>query len=526
MKYSAIGLTIIAISLLSSCALKKQSTTNKYSDEPGNSRNLDPRQFISVYSIDDKDNKSLIWKYSKNSQNENDSNVVRKSNRRRRIIGTSNVVQIEFDKFRIAKQKYFKGNITIEGKIISKKGGENPVEVLPYTKIGERIETVGFANGSALEIASVYTNLLIESSKLINEIRQKEIEKLSKLNTYSQNLDLILTYIKYIRTSGEKAEKAFLSLTQLDHIRLRSIQEQLTNTKEEITEYFNTKSKGDSALMFRSNFNNEFLVLRDIDIPSTDQTRIRSIINNSISILEYLTRIEGTKIDQFLKNYPLNDLQNITKTKLLSDLQNNGHYEKLTDSIAFKAGEILYQNLNYATVNLLNEGGQEGDYLYLYVVLVKKEIRNEKVQVIKEFLPIGSYELKDTKWNIGVLDSFTLIHRLNEPSSDTTGVSPSNFKGSPGVSLLFTRRNDGDYDKNKFWNFLEPSIGVNVSYVDFSVDDDVEIGSGLVLGLFNNKILFTGGINLNNTGSGESNPFYFGIGFSFANLASKLLKDK
>ena len=57
------------------------------------------------------------------------------------------------------------------------------------------------------------------------------------------------------------------------------------------------------------------------------------------------------------------------------------------------------------------------------------------------------------------------------------------LKGTPGVSLLLTYRRDGS-DTNKLANFLEPSIGANVSYLDFSTDDDVEVGAGLVLGFF------------------------------------------
>jgi hypothetical protein len=71
--------------------------------------------------------------------------------------------------------------------------------------------------------------------------------------------------------------------------------------------------------------------------------------------------------------------------------------------------------------------------------------------------------------------------------------------------------------------WFEPSFGLNISYVDFSKQRDIEVGVGGVVGLFRNKVFFSSGINLNTPNKHNS---YFAIGFSFTSLATKLVEAK
>ena len=131
---------------------------------------------------------------------------------------------------------------------------------------------------------------------------------------------------------------------------------------------------------------------------------------------------------------------------------------------------------------------------------------------------------------------FALVKRVDESTVDQATVSPSNFKGSGGAVLMWTFNKedkgleittgnaDNNYEyiakrKNKVWNFIEPSFGLNVSYLDFSTEKDVEIGTGLQLGLFRNKIFFGYGINLHMISPKKQAPTYFYIGFSFAHIS-------
>ena len=94
-----------------------------------------------------------------------------------------------------------------------------------------------------------------------------------------------------------------------------------------------------------------------------------------------------------------------------------------------------------------------------------------------------------------------------------------------GINVIPERNSDHKVTrKNRFMNFFEPSFGLNVSYLDFSTEKDVEIGTGLQLGLFKNKIFFGYGVNLHMLSPKNQSPTYFYVGFSFARL-SDLFKD-
>lgn len=79
-----------------------------------------------------------------------------------------------------------------------------------------------------------------------------------------------------------------------------------------------------------------------------------------------------------------------------------------------------------------------------------------------------------------------------------------------------------EYGFLKFLHWLEPSFGINVSYLDFRTDRDFEFGAGPIMGLFQNRIFLTTGYNFNV--NGES-PFYMGIGFSFSNIYKRINKS-
>lgn len=578
-------------------------------------RNIDPRQYIKIFTINKLDKKELVWAYNRDDRN---------GNQVLKIVDASSNIQIEFDKSEIAKNPLFKGNISIEGKIVSSKGGEDPVEVYPYSRIGKETRKVGITSRPPNEIAKIFVNLLLEAldatnvdndfsvnsidietfntdlKSLINEINKlppnesyfqnlaksadisndalfSKLDRLIfKLNSFgfsserlpngvygarelkaiknaelSQELDdfsevitnffeqknnkkgkdlpekisqlnsrikIIIEYINYFKSSGEKAEDAFLSLIQLDHIALDNIESKLTNINNEINLFFNQQS---ANAVISSKNNGGFQIKNTNNISITND--IQSTYIDGIEEIKKLTRLRGSEIENLLFPFSIySDSEDLSRKYYDALLFQR---KDVIKSLATTASEIIYLNLDYATINLKKERGQEGDYLYIYAVLEQSSRRSngEKGEIVQKVLPMGSYELRKTGWQVNVADSFLLVNRIDEPNSEeNTDVSPSNFKGAPGVSLLLTHRRTND--KNTVVNFLEPSIGVNVSYMDFSRNDDVEIGAGIVIGLFNNKLFFSGGLNLNSTAQTESDPYYFGVGFSFANLAAKLLE--
>ncbi|KAA1242897.1 hypothetical protein [Aquimarina sp. RZ0] len=596
-----------------------------------NQVSLDPRQYVHVNEIRG-DKKIKIWKFQ-----HNDTLV----NQLRKLVDKRSKIQIEFNREQISENPNFKGNITIEGKIVSNSGGEDPVEVYPYSRIGEERTKIGITNRPPKEIATIFVNLILEcldTNETINEnaigdpnnvilLKQlnglidqfmefknntpeeinsifsneydsyygedynhvktkfknflekidnigiikikdfpitfslalkgkyfKDKDFLNDLNStrdrieaqskkeinedtnkvryqtklFNKRLKIILNYIDYFKSSGEQAEDAFLSTILLDHLALDQIEANLLSIYNKLQAYSNT---AESLIKVKSEY-------KKLDLFDIKLLQIEA--RNEIS---RLTNLEGTDIEELInyykrvKNKNTSSKKSRLKTNKLLDsiVTNNNNQQKpyvnntkedLINDLAFAASKIIYRDLNFATINLQKERAQEGDYLYLYLILEESKRRSssKNPETIQRVLPIGNFEIKNTNWQVKITDSFLLINRINEPS-DRENISPTNFKGAAGVSLLLTYRNNGKREKS-FINYLEPSFGVNVSYIDFNINDDVEVGSGITLGLFNNKIFFTGGINLNSTGNDEQNPFYWGIGFSFANLAGELLKDK
>ena len=135
-------------------------------------------------------------------------------------------------------------------------------------------------------------------------------------------------------------------------------------------------------------------------------------------------------------------------------------------------------------------------------------------------LATARFIVKKTGWHLDGSESVMLIKRFNQ---DLVGndVSPSNFKPIAGASLLWTYYNDHRAEKwpGKFLRWLEPSFGINVSYVDFLSSETFEVGAGPIVGLWQNRLFLTAGYNFNVEGQ---SPFYMGIGFSFFNVVDKI----
>ncbi|MGH1384309.1 hypothetical protein [Kordia sp.] len=584
--------------------LKQDNNNNDNNTDDLRLSNLDPRQYIEIYEIKGK-KKIPIWSYQQDAMT---------VNQERKILDTKSKIKIEFLKEQIVQNLDFKGTISIEGKLVSRTGAEDPVEVLPYSRIGQEKTKIGITNRPPKEIATVFVNLIIEclkTNKKISETQitnskyespikrlkeyigelslditdeedyeyyapiffsidsdppdignKTELEKFkailkafekvdsniinnypaifidakkfkanepeidkknfmaglniflqrvlekaklekssdflifrSKIRDFNSSLKIILNYIDYFKKSGEEAEDAFLLTIKLDHIALDRIENNLKLISEDLTDY----------------------LLKNTDSVGKVDSRVEAKYIQATSEIQRLTQIQGTEIGELEQLGYLFD----NKAYSASDAKIK---KEAIDILSLAASKIIYRELDYATIDLQKERGQEGDFLYMYLVLEESERRSgSSSNIIQKILPIGTYELRNTEWEVKVADSFLLVHRINEPSPENdNSLSPSNFKGAAGISLLLTYRGDGEL-KNKFFNFLEPSFGINVSYLDFSTEDDIEVGAGLVLGLFNNKIFFTTGINLNRTGIGESRPMYWGVGFSFANLIDKLL---
>lgn len=136
--------------------------------------------------------------------------------------------------------------------------------------------------------------------------------------------------------------------------------------------------------------------------------------------------------------------------------------------------------------------------------------------------------------------SFLFLKRLNITPADTmpdangNTLSEVNFAPSPGVSYGLTFFKRGDDGGSKFLRALAPTIGMNVSFMNFkdpgfdlstmmftnTTGTDVQVGAGPIVSFFDNKLHFTHGWNLNV----DRKRRYWGIGFGFVEFAKELGK--
>ncbi|GAB2799547.1 hypothetical protein GCM10027275_51770 [Rhabdobacter roseus] len=359
------------------------------------------------------------------------------------------------------------------------------------------------------------------------------IEQYSKSLKYCKaKLGITLNYLNSFEESGIDAKKALLSLMNKDLINYETIKKSL--------EISNT-------LLSTINLN-----IQNQDTLATKFSENIDLINETMLNLDLVSRFKGSELEFILdrKDSQLIALKkNITLEKIDS-IRNEydveirekyynliiNYFPEISEELSKLAGREIYKKLVHANIDLGKSGAKNGEVLNLYVTW--KIDSKINVNQNPPRLSLGKYYLKDTGWKLEIADMFSLVKRINEPTStEDTLLSPSNFKGTGGAVLMWTfnsldrgiklvDRNGTEkiIRKNRFINFVEPSIGINISYLDFSTGKDVEIGTGIQAGLFRNKIYFGYGANLHLLRPRDQNPYYFFLGFSFTKL-SDFFKD-
>ncbi|MBV4359916.1 hypothetical protein [Pinibacter aurantiacus] len=336
----------------------------------------------------------------------------------------------------------------------------------------------------------------------------------------------VIDYVSSFELAGEDANKAFLSLINRDLVNFKFLKTTLASFQKRITEinlqpYQNDPHAVDSVLYLNQNLifeTSKFLA----DIAQFQGSILETTI---VGLPKYkLTRAEY---------YPTDSARQIYLKSFYDVIDKNR--DELALLLSKEAGKVIYKKLVYATIDLGKSGAKNGEVLNVYITWILDSKRDSIGNSPR--LPIGKYYLRETEIKMEVADMFALVKRVNESTVDQSKVSPSNFKGSGGAVLMWTyqkkdkgievtKNKNGEYEvsrKNRFLNFWEPSIGFNVSYLDFDTEKDVEIGTGLQLGLFRNKIFFGYGVNLHMISPSQA-PTYFYVGFSFAKL-SDLFKN-
>ncbi len=367
---------------------------------------------------------------------------------------------------------------------------------------------------------------------------------------YQNSFKQTLKYLEFFKHTGSHGKDAVFRIINQDTLsyehlidNIKRYQDTLSNTALDKSSNIDDLEKlkdvivdGRDDLMEFITTNNKIFYATIKSVPRIIYDTNRNGDTNYIERWKYVNETYIKTKEPIIKRHP--GFLSRKATAVAKYCKDNPR--EIIASIAKEIGRVIFSELDFATIDLAKNSVEPGDRLEIF--LISKRNGNEKPN------EIGKYRIANTGWQTSVSDMFALVERVDASfDKDSASISPSRFKGSGGVSFMFTYNKeykpaeikkiyiknsaksiiDSTYKatyKNKLFNFLEPSIGLNVSYLDFKKDRDVEIGTGIQLGLFRNKVFFGYGLNLHMLRPQDVSPSYFFLGFSFANLQT-LFKD-
>jgi len=188
---------------------------------------------------------------------------------------------------------------------------------------------------------------------------------------------------------------------------------------------------------------------------------------------------------------------------------------------ARRALDKLKNQLTTGYISLSNEKASDGAMVIIRVEARNMDGREAGIPALFE-VAIKQYGAK-----VHLTDSLMFIKRKGINGMNPQKLDAVNFAPAPGLNFGVTFFRRGQSPLDKLYRALAPSVGVNVSYLNFKDNPDeeeggdVQLGAGPMVGLFNNKIYLTYGWNFNVPDKRQ----YWGIGFSFIDTA-KFIKDK
>lgn len=206
------------------------------------------------------------------------------------------------------------------------------------------------------------------------------------------------------------------------------------------------------------------------------------------------------------------------RSPLESALHEAGQLFSLDPEMAALVIHEYTSRLRPAQIFLSKEDAKPGDILRIKMLHFPPDFESDGKTVKNAPLEqtIAEIHIDDFGWRTEVADSFLLVKAADKKIS--------NFTGAAGASLLWSPRPRPRFDAWYLTTIrsLRPSFGFNVSYLDFDEKKELEIGAGVVIGLFDNAIHVGRGWNLNYDGDDRS---YFFLGFSFGKIQEKLTGD-
>ncbi len=436
----------------------------KNSDSQKSLHTEDARKFINIYE------KNKKWQrliYTWDDTLEYPTNPYTQM---QKVVDPGSKIQIHFEIDSMVENNYgLRGDYSLIAML-----NTNPIEVSPYSEIGQNYTTLSTSSYSANEIA-----IRVVRTEDILEKLNTSIEKIDFLKEFNQsqtnviNFRIFKSYIDWADSLNNGTKRIFLSRLGIDN-----------------TLYDKT---------IRPNF-----------------LALDSLLEKDINSIDSLNQevFESTKyLIQLIKEKKDNEKEKLDSTV---------NVEKETELIkahSKQIAEALFSELHFATIDLAKVNAKPGDKLYIKLIRKGSQIKDSNKNGTNTnnglMYDVVTLYIRKTGFYGKISDSFLFINRIDQGGlANDTDASNSRFKASPGASFYL------QYGARKKGYALNPSFGINVSFLDFSQERDLELGVGAVLGLFDNTLSATFGYNLHIKGS--NNPWYFGFGFSFINSRDEI----
>jgi hypothetical protein len=240
------------------------------------------------------------------------------------------------------------------------------------------------------------------------------------------------------------------------------------------------------------------------------------------------------------RNYIREQMKKAAGTQIHTDEEWNTIFEneilKYSHEKRKAAFAQLKTRLATGSISLPDYQAKDGDRLTITVESLPADSTTGGVPVVF-YIAIKKYGAK-IQWSPSLL----FVRRLGVTDAEVTPPTGStaaplnrvNFAPSPGMTFGVAYFKRGQSGGDKFMRALGPGIGMNVTFMNFNdpsfdlatnkfvatTGTNVQVGAGVIGSLFDNKLQFSYGWNLNV----ENRRDYFGVGFGFIEIGKELTK--
>ena len=532
-------------------------------ENPPRAENLDPAKFVRIYEAP-KTRHLINENYGKLIYDPADKKNHLKSTK---LDADESSTLIIVPQFKMMDEDMPLNNLFINAELTSG-DQKTPLEVIGYSEIGKAQNAALGQQGMAFQSTKniiammlnlaytsddLYTNVLKDSAKTPEEVLQDMQSDAKKWKKGLDRLRLLrpeITAIAEFMQRRQNLNIVEIVGTEVFWIDRASMQAIAKQYEDNLKIAFDGGSTDDAkrdavADMLRRTL----LVIEDLQDPMTEVKLMQSDYSK-YKALGLERKLSSGRLSEEVKDR-ITQLQTIQARRDTLDPNGNDETKKsrkalddLAKAIAIqifaeewggKALAKLGKLFTPGYISLDSARAKDGDRLTIRVEARSSDVEGPGIPALFEV----TVKRFGAKIHLG--SSFMFIRRLGledkdvKPPDGSAGLKQINFAPSPGATLGVTYFARGDSAGAKFFRGLAPTFGMNVAFMNFNdpgfdlstgkftntTGTTVQVGAGPLLSLFNNKLHFTYGWNLN----AEQKRNYFGVGFGFLEVAD-FLKNK